>query len=239
MPKDSGEEDSPAPADKPVPTRVIDRRTVPRRDRERVLTIDPRAEVQTQEDLEDVIWHELQNANRTKHILTGKLDSVGRTQNGMDTAIVLYKGIRVLIPLKEMMVHTGRVPSGAEYTDWLDQVTRILYARLDSDIDFVVGGIDEDSRTVVASRREAMRRKRKRFYLDTDELGNHLIEEGRMVQARVVAVATSSSGWRCSAWNAMWRPGAPPGCGRATPGTGILWASSFWSGSEKSTGITW
>ncbi len=189
VPKDSGEEDSPTPADKPVPTRVIDRRTVPRRDRERVLTIDPRAEVQTQEDLEDVIWHELQNANRTKHILTGKLDSVGRTQNGMDTAIVLYKGIRVLIPLKEMMVHTGRVPSGAEYTVWLDQVTRILYARLDSDIDFVVGGIDEDSRTVVASRREAMRRKRKRFYLDTDELGNHLIEEGRMVQARVVAVA--------------------------------------------------
>ena len=34
-----------------------------------------------------------------------------------------------------------------------------------------------------------MRRKRKRFYMDTDELGNHLIEEGGMVQARVVAVA--------------------------------------------------
>ena len=34
-----------------------------------------------------------------------------------------------------------------------------------------------------------MRRKRKRFYLDTDELGRHMIEEGSTVQARVVAVA--------------------------------------------------
>lgn len=87
------------------------------------------------------------------------------------------------------MVHTGQVPSGPEYTVWVSQVTRILHARLDSDIDFIVRGIDEDSRTVVGSRRDAMRRKRKRFYLDTDELGRHMIEEGRTVQARVVAVA--------------------------------------------------
>lgn len=176
------------PADNtPAPARVVDRRSASRR--ERVLTIDPHAEVQTQEDLEDLIWHELQNANRTKHILTGKLDSVGRTQNGMDTAIILYKGVRVLIPLKEMGVHTGQVPSGPEYAIWVDQITRILHARQDCDIDFVVRGIDEDSRTVAASRRDAMHRKRKRFYLDTDELGHHMIEEGRIVQARVVAVA--------------------------------------------------
>lgn len=173
----------------PAPIRTENRRTTPRQERERVLTIDPHAEVQTREDLEDLLWHELQNAYRTRHILTGKLDSVGRTQNGMDAAVVLYKGIRVLIPLKEMMVHTGQVPSGPEYTVWVSQVTRILHARLDSDIDFIVRGIDEDSRTVVGSRRDAMRRKRKRFYLDTDELGRHMIEEGRTVQARVVAVA--------------------------------------------------
>lgn len=170
-----------------APARTINRRPAPRR--ERVLTIDPHAEVQTQEDLEDLIWHELQNASRTRQILTGKLDSVGRTQNGMHTAVVLYKGIRVLIPLKEMGVHTGQVPSGPEYALWVDQITRILHARQDSDIDFMVRGIDEDSRTVVGSRRDAMRRKRKRFYLDTDERGSHMIEEGSTVQARVVAVA--------------------------------------------------
>lgn len=34
-----------------------------------------------------------------------------------------------------------------------------------------------------------MLRKRQTFYMDTDELGEHLIYEGRVVQARVVAVA--------------------------------------------------
>lgn len=170
-----------------APGRIEDRRSLPQR--ERVLTIDPHAEVLTRADLEDIIWHEIQNANRTKHILTGKLDSVGRTQNGMDTAVVLYKGVRVLIPLKEMGVHTGPVPNGPEYALWVDRVTRILHARMDSDIDFVVRGVDETTRTVVGSRRDAMRRKRKRFYMDTDEQGRHMIEEGRTVQARVVAVA--------------------------------------------------
>lgn len=166
-----------------------DRRPVPQRGRDRVLTIDPRAEVQTQEDLEDLIWHELQNANRTRHTLTGTLDSVERTDNGMTVAIVRYKGFKVMIPLKEMMVHTGQVPNGPEFSIWVDQITRILHARQNSDIDFVVRGVDNESRTVVGSRRDAMLRKRKRFYLDTDELGNHMIEEGRVVQARVVAVA--------------------------------------------------
>lgn len=186
-------EDTPADSgpsvESPVPSGTDDRRPSPRRERDRVLTIDPRAEVQTQEDLEDLIWHELQNANRTRHTLTGTLDSVERTDNGMTVAIVRYKGFKVMIPLKEMMVHTGQVPNGPEFSIWVDQVTRILHARQNSDIDFVVRGVDNESRTVVGSRRDAMLRKRKRFYLDTDELGRHIIEEGRVVQARVVAVA--------------------------------------------------
>lgn len=187
-------DDTPADSDpsvgEPAPIGAVGRRFAPRSERERVLTIDPHAEVQTQEDLEDIVWHELQNANRTRHALTGTLDSVERTDNGMTVAIVRYKGFKVMIPLKEMMVHTGPVPSGGtEFNLWVDQVTRILHARQNSDIDFVVRGVDEESRTVVGSRRDAMLRKRKRFYLETDELGQHMIEEGRTVQARVVAVA--------------------------------------------------
>ena len=82
----------------------------------------------------------------------------------MDVAVVRYKGVEVLIPPKEMMVHTGQVPSGPEYAVWLVQISRILNARLDTDIDFVVRGIDRGDRTVVGSRRDAMWRKRKRFY---------------------------------------------------------------------------
>lgn len=190
LPGDDAPADSGPDMETPVPGETDDLHPVPRSGRERVLTIDPRAEVQTQEDLEDIVWHELQNANRTRYPLTGTLDSVERTRSGMTVAIVRYKGFKVMIPLKEMMVHTGPVPSGgAEFSLWVDQVTRILHARQNSDIDFVVRGVDEESRTVVGSRRDAMLRKRKRFYLETDELGRHIIEEGRTVQARVVAVA--------------------------------------------------
>lgn len=175
-----------------APARVIDRRSNPRRERERVLTIDPHAEVLTQQDLEDIVWHELENAQRTGRILTGKLVGVERTRNGMDTAVVLFKNMKVLVPLKEMAVHTGQVPSGPEYAAWASGIIRILSTRQNSDVDFLVRGLGSNEageRIVAGSRRDAMRRKRKHFYLDTDELGRHMIEEGSMVQARVVAVA--------------------------------------------------
>ena len=183
--------DGPGTADDPAPARVIDRRTTPRRERERVLTIDPRAEVLTQQDLEDLVWHELENAQRTGHILTGKLSAVERTRNGMDTAVIMFKDVQVLVPLREMGVHTGPVPSGPDYVAWVLEMTKRINARQNSDVDFVVRGFgfnEASERIVAGSRRDAMRRKRKRFYLDTDELGNHLIEEGRLVQARVLTV---------------------------------------------------
>lgn len=201
MPPESQFDDPPAPeapgadgpgaADDPAPARVIDRRTNPRRERERVLTIDPRAEVLTRQDLEDLVWHELENAQRTGHILTGKLSAVERTRNGMDTAVIMFKDVQVLVPLREMGVHTGPIPSGPDYVAWVLEMTKRINARQNSDVDFVVRGFgfnEAGERIVAGSRRDAMRRKRKRFYLDTDELGNHLIEEGRLVQARVLTV---------------------------------------------------
>ena len=195
LPDAPGEADDTAMADRPAPTRVIDRRSNPRRERERVLTIDPRAEVLTQQDMEDLVWHELENAQRTGHILTGKLAAVQRTRNGMDTAVVMFKNVQVLMPLKEMAVHTGPIPSGPDYAAWVVEVIKHINARQNSDVDFVVRGFgfnEAGERIVAGSRRDAMRRKRRRFYLDTDELGNHLIEEGGLVQARVVAVAEKS-----------------------------------------------
>lgn len=183
--------DDPDASDGPTPVRSADRRPTPKR--ERVLTIDPRAEVLTGEDMTDLVWHELENAQRTGHILTGTLAGVERTPLGMDLAVVVFKGIRVLMPLKEMAVHTGSVPSDPDYAAWAAGIVRILGSRQNSDVDFVVRGFgtreDNGERFALGSRRDAMRRKRKRFYMDTDELGNHLIEEGGMVQARVVAVA--------------------------------------------------
>lgn len=158
-------------------------------ERERVLTIEARDEVQTDDDREAAIWHEIQNADWTRRILTGTLDGVEQTESGLTLAIVSYKGFRVAIPIKEMLLYPGKLPTGPEYLDTMDRLRRILMTRLGSEIDFVIKGHDNKSRSAVGSRKDAMYRKRQSFYLDKDELGEPMIYEGRVVQARVVAVA--------------------------------------------------
>ena len=189
-----GHVESPPEPERRTPSTRRGERTSPiaaaaNRRRERVLTIDARDEIQTDEDREAIIWHDIQNSHRTRRILTGMLDGVEKTESGLTLAVVNYRGFRVAIPVKEMMLYTGKTPSGREYMELMDQLNRILNARLGSEIDFIVKGYDNETRSVVGSRREAMLRKRQTFYLDTDELGEHLIYEGRVVQARVVAVA--------------------------------------------------
>ena len=200
-----GEEpDTPAPEDAPA-DEAQPRAARPRRrreavaappaavrrtaDRERVLTIEARDEVQTEAEREAIIWHEIQNADWTNRILTGTLDGVEQTESGLTLAVVNYKGFRVAIPLKEMMLHSGKLPNGQEYLEEMARLRRILMVRLGSEIDFVVKGHDNKSRSAVGSRKDAMLRKRQSFYLDKNELGEPMIYEGRVVQARVVAVS--------------------------------------------------
>ena len=154
-----------------------------------VLTLEARGEVETEESREDVIWHEIHNAYRTRRILTGQLGGIEQTDNGKTIAIVDYKGFRIVIPLKEMMINVGRNPSGQEYAELMLRQNKILGNMLGAEIDFIVKGIDSKARSVVASRREAMLKKRQIFYLDTDASGMYRVHEGRIVQARVIAVA--------------------------------------------------
>ncbi len=154
-----------------------------------VLTVEARGEVETEEVREDTIWHEIHNAYRTRRILSGHLGGVEQTDGGKTIAIVDYKGFRIVIPIKEMLVNPGSYPSGQAYTDLMMQYNKLLNNMLGAEIDFVVRGIDSKTRSVVASRREAMLKKRQIFYLDTDNDGMHRVYEGRLVQARVIAVA--------------------------------------------------
>lgn len=154
-----------------------------------VLTIEARSEVETAEEREDVIWHEIHNAYRTRRILMGQLCGIEQTDTGKTIAIADYKGFRIVIPLKEMMIQVGRSPSGQAYADLMLRQNKILNNMLGAHIDFVVKGIDSKTRSVVASRQEAMLKKRQIFYLDTDSSGMYRIYEGRIVQARIVAVA--------------------------------------------------
>ena len=173
----------------PAPTSTPRRTAAPRRSEPAILTIRSREDVETQEDREDIIWHEIHNAYRTRRILTGKLGGIEQLDNRKTVAVVDYKGFRIIIPLKEMMINLGRSPSGQEYADLMLRQNKILGNMLGADIDFVVRGIDSKTRSVVASRREAMMRKRQTFYFDLDPDGMYRVYEGRIVQARVIAVA--------------------------------------------------
>ena len=154
-----------------------------------VLTIRSREDVTTEEEREDIIWHEIRNAYRTRRILTGKLGGIEQTDSKKTIAIVDDKGFRIIIPLKEMMIQLPRTSTEQEYSELMLRQNNILNTMLGADIDFIVRGIDSKTFSVVASRREAMLRKRQLFYLDTDSSGTYRIYEGRIVQSRVIAVA--------------------------------------------------
>ncbi len=105
---------------------------------------------------------------------------------------------------------------------------------LGAEIDFVILGIDSKSRSVVASRREAMMRKAQLFYFSLDANGEYRVREGRVVQARVIAVADKSIrveifGVECSimARNLAWD-------GSVMPMTALLWVIRFLSAVDRS-----
>ena len=191
-PTGAGQEDAPLPSGEDVSgTAAPARRTAAKNRKEDapVLTLEVRGEVETEESREDAIWHEIHNAYRTRRILTGQLGGIEQTDNGKTITVVDYKGFRIVIPLKEMMINVGRSPSGQEYAELMLRQNKILGNMLGAEIDFIVKGIDSKTRSVVASRKEAMLRKRQIFYLDTDAAGMYRICEGRIAQARVIAVA--------------------------------------------------
>lgn len=121
---------------------------------EGILTIDVDSHVETMEEQEDARWHQLLNAHRTKKILTGQLGGIEKLDSGWTVAITYYNGFRILIPMDEMMINLSG--DGREHSDTLNRQTRIANNMLGSDIDFIIRDLDEQSRSVVASRKDAM-----------------------------------------------------------------------------------
>lgn len=182
-------EDTPSPAQSPRRRSAPGSISLESDPEDYVLTIEARAQVETEQDREELIWHELRTSHITNRILSGILAGVEQTESGMTLAIVDYHGFRVAIPAKEMMLNPGPVPYGAAYSSHMERLSRIMVTMLGAEIDFIVRGLDRPSRSVVASRKAAMLRKRQTFYMDTNDAGKHMIYEGRIVQARVIGVA--------------------------------------------------
>lgn len=154
-----------------------------------VLTITARTRIKSEAEATDELWHEIRNAYRTRRILTGTLDGIEQTAGGKTLATVSFRGFRIAIPIREMLVLEERMPSGRAYADYMNRLNRILGTMLGAEIDFIVKGIDSTTHSAVASRRDAMLRKRQTFYFGKDASGNPYIYPGRLVEARVIAVA--------------------------------------------------
>lgn len=152
-----------------------------------ILTLNADSEVETQESKEDTIWHELQNAYRSRKILTGTLGGIEKMEGGGTIAVIYYKEMRVVIPLTEMMINLAE-DEAHDYGEIVQRQNKILGNMLGCEIDFMIKGIDNGSRSVVASRKDAMYKKRQIFYLP-DANGVSRVYEDRIVQARVIAVA--------------------------------------------------
>ena len=153
-----------------------------------ILTLDSDAKLETAQSISDLTWHEIQNAYRTRRILTGMLGGIEKTENGSLIAVVYYKDFRTVIPVTEMMIHLMQ-DEAHDYGELALRQNKILNNMLGCEIDFLIKGLDPKTRSIVASRKEAMLKKRQIFYLDKDASGMPKVYEDRIVQARVIAVA--------------------------------------------------
>ncbi|MCM1297087.1 MAG: S1 RNA-binding domain-containing protein [Muribaculaceae bacterium] len=186
-PAEETEEIKPEP--EPQPAQSVPARRSAKTKEDPILTLEVGADVETEESVSDIAWHEIHNAYRTRRILTGYLGGIEQTDAGKTIAIVEYKGFRVVIPLKEMTVKFPNQLSGDDYTQMVTRQNKLISKMLGAEIDFVVKGIDSKTRSIVASRKEAMLKKRQLFYMETDNSGAYRIYDGRIIQARVIAVA--------------------------------------------------
>ena len=153
-----------------------------------ILTLDSDSVIETQQSKADFVWHEIQNAYRTKKILTGMLGGIEKMENGSLIAVVYYKDFRTVIPVSEMMLNLVQDDTH-NYGEIALRQNKVLNNMLGCQIDFLVKGLDASTRSIVASRKDAMLKKRQIFYLDKDSSGLPKIYPDRIVQARIIAVA--------------------------------------------------
>ena len=154
-----------------------------------ILTINVGGEAQTENERAEIVWHEIRTSHIARRTLTGMLGGIEQLENGTTVAIVDYKGYCIVIPLKEMGILTLNGMHPDKYKEYVSRQQKLLNNMLGADIDFIVKGIDLKTRSVVASRKDAMLKKRKTFYMEHNEDGSYKIYNGRIVQARVLAVA--------------------------------------------------
>ena len=151
-----------------------------------VLAIDGHlvAETEAEKARNDLL--DLMESQKTGRILTGTIQGVERQESNQSRSLaVIYHGeFKVIIPAEEAVEapedFRGRLPE--------DVLHDMLTKRLGAEVDYIVKGIDPQSGIAAASRLDAMRARRKEYYLGTDRDGNYRIYSDLCAEARVVSV---------------------------------------------------
>lgn len=149
-----------------------------------VVSIDGHRTVETQEDKDRNDLLDLLESLRTGRILSGTIQGIERASDNQSLAIIYHGAFKVFIPAEQA------VEPPEDYRDQspADVFHYLLTKRLGAEVDYIVKGIDQEANVAVASRLEAMKAKRKKYYFGTDRDGNHILYPGQCAEARVVSV---------------------------------------------------
>ena len=159
--------------------------TIKRARRTPVIAIDERLIAQTDEEkLRDNLI-DLVESLKSNVLLSGTVQGVEQSPNNPYSLAVIYHGeFKILIPANEFMEEPDDTHDQPKETVLNYMMTR----RMGAEVDYVIKGIDANSRIAAASRLEAMRIKRRQYYFATDRDGNNIIHSGINAEARVVSV---------------------------------------------------
>jgi len=140
-----------------------------------------------QEDDEfETLWNELVTYYRSRRILPVTVTGIERTQLAGNVVVTYYKDQRILVPMTEMMINLSE-ERGEGYT-LSERLERVCNTMLGAEIDVMIKGMDKKNGSVVASRQDAMMRKREKFYLTPLSDGLPQVREGRIVEGRIIGV---------------------------------------------------
>ena len=146
-----------------------------------------RLDEEEQEDDEfETLWNELVTYYRTRRILPVTVTGIERTQLAGNVVVTYYKDQRILVPMTEMMINLSE-ERGEGYT-LSERLERVCNTMLGAEIDVMIKGMDKKNGSVVASRQDAMMRKREKFYLTPLSDGLPQVREGRIVEGRIIGV---------------------------------------------------
>lgn len=153
-----------------------------------VMTIDGERSVQTDDDKAKNDLLDLLESLKSGKVLTGIIQGVERTEKGNEPFAVIYHGVyKVIIPATELVDE----PTDYRGLKPKDVMHYLITKRLGAEIDYVIKGVEQKSGVAVASRKEAMKSKRKFYYFGRDRDGNNLMYPGICAEARVVSVIRS------------------------------------------------